>query len=285
MKHALRAALGLCLSLGAGTTFYGLHPDATTGSTTGTGGAGGAVNLGLLPTLDAAHLCSLVATCPTLGRSVVASTGLPLVDVEGGVETRNFSACVDWLTLPLAAPAASAATPARVGYDELRSMIVCMAASTSCTDATRCSLREIVDPGDPRCAPPTTGCDGQGNLLDCAAGVSQHCKTDLFAPDSTCTAGQGAVACAPGLCAAPEVACDNGYLFTCGAAMQPKASLSCTVFGLVCDASSADAALRGCYGATGKSTCTAQAASARARGRAPASCKPRSTVERSGRRA
>ncbi len=39
--------------------------------------------------------------------------------------------------------------------------------------------------------------------------------------------------------------------------MEPKASFDCTVFGLVCDATSADATLRGCFGATGKSTCSA----------------------------
>lgn len=260
MKSAAwAAAFGLAWLYGASacTTFYGLKPDSSSSSSsTGSGGSGGAPERGLLPKLDAAHLCALVATCPSLGASVVASAGLPLVEIDSGTENRNFNACVDWLTLPLAPLAGSASPTPRLGFDALRSMIVCMAASTSCDDAERCALAEVVAPGDPRCGGGGTSCDGQGNLVDCPNRQVLHCKTDLFAPDSTCTQAQGVTACASGLCAQPEVNCDSGYLFSCAAAMEPKTSLDCAVFGLVCDASAADSALRGCYGAMGKSSCS-----------------------------
>ncbi len=243
--------------VGSCTSFYGLHPDATSASTaTGSGGAP-PVDRGLLPKLDAAHLCALVSSCPDLGASIVASTGLPIVEIASGTITVNFSACVDWLTLPLA-PSDGSSPGARLGFDVVRGMIVCMAASSACDDAQRCAFEEALSPGDPRCSPPLASCDAKGDFVDCSNGRVDRCRSDLLAPDSTCTTAATVTACASGLCTEAEKKCDKGYLFECSA-NEPKRSLNCAAFGLACDDSAVVAAQRGCAGQSGVTTCALSA--------------------------
>jgi hypothetical protein len=247
------------------TTFYGVTPDATSSSGTGAGGSGGSApgRLGLLPLLDAAHLCSLVASCPSLGDSVIASTGLPLV-APAMSDTRKYSSCVDWLTLPLATVEGQA--PARAGFGELSSMIDCMAASSTCADAAKCAFIEALSPGDPVCSGSTgTKCDG-ADLLDCDARTRAHCGSKGFPPGSQCAPSSvdGSAACAVGGCGAAEVSCDPdvdpgpenaSYVFACGAS-DLREGVDCRAFGLVCDEMSPTLSLRGCVGVTGVATCS-----------------------------
>lgn len=255
--------MGICAALGAVTActaFYDLEPDPRG---TPTGGSGGGApeteDRALLPKLDAAHLCALVATCPTLGPSLVASSGLPVVelDASGAAVVLNYAACVDWLTFPLG-PAESGGPAARLGFDLLRDLVLCMAASASCEDATRCAFAEVLAPDDPRCEGGSdTSCEADGDTLWCDSGVRMHCDSALFAPDSSCVSpAVGRARCASGLCTGAEVDCSQGYLFACLAEGQPKVGVQCAAFGLTCDDASTKPAERGCFGAAGSASCT-----------------------------
>lgn len=258
------AVLAVALIAPACTTFYGLEPEPSTTSS-GAGGAGGSVVFRptqLLPIFDAAHLCGLVAECPTLGDSVLASTALPLA-IPPLSDARNFSSCVEWLTAPLAPD--MSATP-RAGFDALRAMIVCMAATTTCVDAARCAFVEVIDAADARCDAETGSRCEDGAAIDCDARRALRCKSKGFAPGSEClVGGDGVAACAVGTCSMAAVSCDPAsdpgptepsYLFACTPGGL-RLGVDCRSAGLVCDASAADLAQRGCVGATGKANCSA----------------------------
>lgn len=255
--------VAVALLASACTTFYGLEPEPGT-SSSGTGGAGGSVLFkptSLLPIFDAAHLCSLIATCPTLGDSVIASTALPVV-IPGASDARNFSSCVEWLTAPLA-PDMGAAP--RAGFTELRSMIVCMAATTTCADAGRCAFYEAIEAADPRCSMKTGSRCEMGAAIDCDALRVSHCKTKGYAPGSECLlGGDGAAACAVGTCQTTDVSCDHttepgasepSYVFFCGMSGLRK-GINCRAVGDTCNDGAAALDERGCFDSMGLSKCT-----------------------------
>lgn len=263
LRDAVIPVLGVALLVPACTTFYGVEPDPT-GASSGTGGSGGSVFFApssLLPIFDAAHVCGLVAACPTLGDSVVASAALP-VSIPLASDARNYSSCVEWLTAPLAPDTDGAP---RAGFTELRSMMACMAATTTCADAARCAFYEVIAPSDARCASQTgSRCDADA-AIDCDALRVSHCKSKGYAPGSQCLVGSdGVAACAVGTCSAPDVSCDPAtdpgptepsYVFACGPSGLRK-GIDCRAMGVVCDDSAADLADRGCVGSTGKASCT-----------------------------
>lgn len=245
------------------TTFYGLEPTASEEGAGGGGGQGGSADAparsqAFLPLLDAAYLCSRIFACPSLGPSIVRATGLPLVET-GAAGAKNYSACVDWLTLPLA-PARTRmrnGTPDTSGFDVPRSMLVCMTATSTCESALRCAFTEALAPGDPRCADRTgTYCDDQGDAIDCDRGLSQRCGSLLFPPGSACQSGPGGVRCAVGGCGAPEASCDLNlpYSFVCDAT-QLRSGLNCAALGLYCSDDAAAPEDRGCLGALGLPSC------------------------------
>lgn len=265
MRRTELLVVGAVLASSACTTFYGVEPEPHgASSSTGTGAGGSTLfePTSLLPIFDAAHLCGLVATCPTLGDSVLASTALPLV-IPDVSDARNFSLCVDWLTAPLAPDDGLAP---RAGFAELRAMIVCMAATSTCEDAGACAFVEVLDGADARCAAKTGSRCEDSAAIDCDADRVTHCGSKGFAPGSECLVGSdGLASCAVGTCAAPSVSCDPSsdpgptepsYVFGCNAAGLRR-GIDCRAMGLVCDDSAADLAQRGCVGATGKATCTA----------------------------
>ncbi len=245
------------------TTFYGLIPDASTtsSSSSSTSGTGGGTPLpGLLPELDAAHVCSLVAKCPGLGDSVVASSGLPLV-VPKASDTANFSSCVDWLTLPL--DTGTTPSPARVGLASLRGLVDCLAATNTCADAVACPAVEVLPAGSADCMGMTSRCDGP-DVVDCTTSVREHCANALFAPGSQCAVdAMGVPRCAVGACSTPEASCDQvssmpeneqSFVFAC--VNGERLGVDCADLGLACDALSSMPADSNCSAAGSPATCT-----------------------------
>lgn len=260
-----RPGAAIALLLSGCTTFYGLEPEPGTTSSSGTGGAGGSVLFkptSLLPIFDAAHLCSLVATCPTLGDSILASTALPVV-IPLASDARNFSSCVEWLTAPLAPDMGAAPRP---GFAELRSMIVCMAATTTCADAGRCAFYEAIEATDARCTGmPAPRCESN-TAIDCSALRVSHCKTKGYPPGSECMVGiDGSSACAVGSCTEADVSCDpssdpgpteSSYVFRCEAAAQLRKGTNCRAVGDTCNDSAPSLPDRGCFSSMGHAKCT-----------------------------
>ncbi len=240
------AALATAVAAFACTSFDGLEPGSG-GAPQGGGGAGGAeppAPTGFLPLLDAAELCSLVFRCPALGGSVLLSTGIPIVQVDaaGAPVISNFSACLDWLTAPI--------EPGRLGFDETRDVLICLAASSTCAAAAaNCLPFELAeDPAAACAAEPPTRCEGSTSVA-CPAGITAHCAHDSFGPGSQCLTGTlGATACAVGACSVPELTCDEPYAFACEATGL-RTGLSCAAYGLSC------APGGGCVASGGPSPC------------------------------
>lgn len=230
------------------TSFDGLEPSVG-GAPPGSGGAGGQPPEGpraLLPLLDAANLCSLVFRCPTLGGSILLSTGLPLVqtDAEARPIVWNYSACIDWLTAPLEA--------GRVGFDSLREIVLLVAPAATCEQAAALLPFDVAEDPVALCGASTEDlCDG-ADAVACPEGVTAHCEGQLFAPTSKCEDPMmGARGCSLGTCSAPEVRCDpdEPYVVECTASGL-NVVFSCDVYGLSCQAPA------GCVASSGPTTCT-----------------------------
>jgi hypothetical protein len=224
------------------TAFDGLEPDL--GGAAALGGGGGAAeggagaapsSLSLLPLLDAANVCSLVHRCPTLGGSLLLSTGLPLVQTDASAlpTVRTYSACIDWLRAPLAL--------GHPGFEELQRLLVGVAAIPVCEEAESflpVSLGAPCDTGS-SCA------DGETAVV-CPEGLTERCPRGLFAPGSTCL-DVGAVGCAVGECSEEGISCDAPFAFQCAAGL--RTGLDCSLFGLACESG------LGCVGAAGAGAC------------------------------
>jgi hypothetical protein len=229
--------------LAACTAFDGLEPDLGGASSVGggsaaAGGAGGddPASQSLLPLLDAANVCSLVQRCPTLGGSLLLSSGLPLVRVEptGLPAARNYSACIDWLRAPLA--------QGHPGFEELRRLLLGVAATSVCEEAE--SLLPVSVGAS--CPARDSSCVDAETSLACPDGVSERCTRGLFAPGSTCL-DVGAVGCAVGECSAEGLTCDAPFAFRCAAGL--RTGLDCSLLGLACEGGV------GCVGIAGPAEC------------------------------
>jgi hypothetical protein len=236
--------LGLSLLLGSGcTAFDGIEPSFGGASSTGgsssesSGGPGGAAPRGLLPLLDAANVCSLIQRCPTLGGSILLSTGLPLVqtDANANPTVRNFSSCIDWLNAPLEA--------GHPGFDGLRDLLVDVATATRCEDAD--ALLPRVKATAAVCSRGEV-CTDAATAVACPDAVLSNCGRGLFAPGSTCLA-QTHAACAVGECTGAEVLCDEPYAFRCVDGL--REGLDCSLYGLSCEPG------LGCIGSLGSAVC------------------------------
>ncbi len=243
------AAIPLLGGAIACTAFEDLEP-AAGGSPPvgGGGGSGGSEPEGprsLLPLLDAANLCSLVFRCPTLGGSILLSTGLPLVqtDADARPTVWNYSACIDWLTAPLEA--------GHAGFEDLREIVLRIAPTTTCADAASLLPFDVAeDPAAICMSQPPERCESVDNV-SCPAGITAHCEGLLFAPGSTCGAGlPGETGCVSGNCPMQGRSCDDGYAFDC-TAEGVQSGFLCGVFGLSC------AQGVGCVAAAGNATCAA----------------------------
>ncbi|NUO47336.1 MAG: hypothetical protein HOV80_00620 [Polyangiaceae bacterium] len=241
------AAIPLVFTAIACTAFEDLEPAAGGSPPVGGGGSGGAEPDGprsLLPLLDAANLCSLVFRCPTLGGSILLSTGLPLVQTDDNARPTvwNYSACIDWLTAPLEA--------GHSGFEDLREIVLRIAPTTTCADAASVLPFDVAEDPPALCtAQPPERCESADNV-SCPNGVTSHCEGLLFAPGSSCGASlPGETGCASASCTTPELKCNNGYAFNCSADGL-KSGYLCGVFGLSC----ADGV--GCVAAAGKPSCT-----------------------------
>lgn len=263
MGAEARAPLVSCLALWlAGcTTFVGekLVPEGEGGATTTTasattGGAGGegagsSRATSFLPLLDAAHVCSLIGECPALGASLVASMGLPVVAFAGGSTELRFSACVEWLSMPLA--------EGRIGFAQQQEILFCVAAS-QCASAAACLPVEVLGLLDPRCdaADPETRCEDDV-LLTCGdvGGSAVRCGPPLFGPGSGCVEPDGGAArCGIEATCDDPLACDGSFAVTCGDD-GVLAAVDCALFGLAC---STDApATAGCATEEGARACAA----------------------------
>lgn len=234
------AALGLLM----GCTVF----DDVTPPTLGGGGAGGEAAEGggggsglsctvdsprcLLPPLEAARLCSLVAGCDRLAASVMLSTGLPLstLDANGDVIAFNYSSCMDWLTRRL--------EPSHAGFETTRAVFNCLAATTTCTEAAACLTYESLGPADPRCeGARAKRCMGS-SLVDCEQRLVSHCDELGFSVTTECAEGAQGAVCRVESCAAPGIVCEENppgvfYAIACTEGGDEIAT-SCTAHGLSC---------------------------------------------------
>lgn len=237
----LRLAL-LALASSGCLVFDGLEPHPG-GSDPGGGGAGGGPAATcrsddpacLLDPLNAARTCATLAACPTLPAGVLATSGLPLgeLDASGALLTFSFSSCIDWLTAPLAGEAP--------GFEARLDLASCLAASASCAGAEACLGVAPLDAADPRCAAMSgAACDFDA-LVDCDASLVSHCDKPPFVAQTSCVdGGPGPAHCEGASCGADGASCDADRLTVCasGAAV----SLDCAALGLACDGT-------GCSGA------------------------------------
>jgi hypothetical protein len=234
-------------TLAACTAFDGLEPDlggaasVGGGGATSDGGGGGApASQSLLPLLDAANVCSLVHRCPTLGGSLLLSTGLPLVQTDATAlpSVRNYSACIDWLRAPLRA--------GHPGFEELQRLILGVAAIPVCEEAESFLPVSI----GALCVDAVASCvDGETTLV-CPDGLAERCTRGLFAPGSACL-DVGAVGCAVGECSEEGLTCDAPFAFRCAAGL--RTGLDCSLFGLACEGG------LGCVGDAGGADCAPDA--------------------------
>ena len=239
------------------TAFEGLEPGrGVTPPPTGGGGSGGEppeAPRSLLPLLDAANLCSLVFRCPTLGGSILLSTGLPLVATDAGARPTvwNYSACIDWLTAPL--------ENGRVGFDDLRDAIVRIAPATTCEDAASLLAFDVAEDASSLC--PASGGGGAGGndgtcgasgAVSCPSAITGHCDDDIFGVSSECkVSSRGDVRCALDAgCTTPGVTCDGAFVIDCSASGF-KTALSCERYGLSCQNGA------GCVTPSGPTVCSA----------------------------
>ncbi len=238
----IRLVLPLLLTSSC-TAFEGLEPSsggaASSGGSTSesSGGAGGAAPRSLLPLLDAVNVCSLISRCPTLGGSILLSTGLPLTQTDANAlpTVRNFSSCIDWLSAPLEV--------GHPGFGGLRDLLVDVATATRCEDAD--ALLPRVKSTAAACSRGTE-CSDAATAIECPEAVLSHCGRGLFAPGSTCLLKSQA-ACAVGECAGAPVLCDEPYVFRCVDGL--REGLDCSLYGLSCEPG------LGCIGTVGTATC------------------------------
>ncbi|MFO0550081.1 MAG: hypothetical protein U0271_16920 [Polyangiaceae bacterium] len=212
----------------------------------GAGGSGGAGDGGastcleespacLLPELEAARLCAFIATCPTAPASIAMSTGIPIgqVNPDGTLLDLNFSACVNWLTLPLQGASA--------GYLSATDTLNCFAGSMDCEGARFCGPYRQIAADDPRCNTPTdVRCDDEV-LVDCPSSRVTNCKGLSFAVTTGCEVGKSGVPmCRLGDCSGPgQIDCEENppgseYSIACDA-NGDELGLSCTGYGLSCE--------------------------------------------------
>lgn len=224
---------------------------ASVGSTSdGAGGDGGGEPKNdpdaFLPMLDAAELCALAADCPLLAASIVASLGLPVVAVDAGPPARlsfSYAQCLDWLAAPIA--------PGRVGFDAQRELLIDVVASGCERGVALLPVEAIATALDPRCAgAPEPHCDedDEGALVDCADGLVFHCDAAVFAPSSSCVAGDdGAPRCgiAAKTCGDAD-ACDVDYAVACEDGVLQQ--YDCSSLGLGCGGGT-------CRGEDGDASC------------------------------
>lgn len=186
----------------------------------------------LLPLIEAARLCALVAECDQLSASVALSTGLPLatLDAEGVTIAFNFSTCVDWLTRRL--------EDSHAGFETTRAVFNCLAATTTCTEAGACLTYETLGADDPRCdGAPSQSCAGEA-LVDCSAGRISHCDELGFSVTTECAEGEDGAVCRVETCTAPGIRCEENppgvhYAIACTEGGDEIAT-SCTAHGLSC---------------------------------------------------
>jgi len=212
----------------------------------------------LLPVYDAANLCSLVFRCPTLGGSILLSTGLPLVatDADARPAVWNYSACIDWLTAPLES--------GRAGFEELRDAILRIAPATTCDDAGSLLAFDVAEDAAAVCdgsggggsgggsgGGPEGACTGPG-AVSCPIGITSQCDDDVFGVSSECkVSAEGAVRCAlDAACTTPGVTCDGAFVVDCSASGL-KTALSCERYGLSCQSGA------GCVTPSGPVACDA----------------------------
>ncbi|MEZ4310630.1 MAG: hypothetical protein R3F14_21515 [Polyangiaceae bacterium] len=165
---AARLALILALATPACTVFDGVVPPGGAGGAGGDGG-GGSGGESYVGEAQAVAICSKARTCDGLSDAIRLSTGVPVSRV-------SFSACLTWLTGPVAATE-------RVGFAAQRLVLESIAAAEGC--------EQMLDeaPIRPAPAPCVTGCSADGRTLDdCARGARLDCKSALF-DDGTGTAG------------------------------------------------------------------------------------------------
>jgi hypothetical protein len=253
-------ALALALALAACTTFSGLKLEEGTGggdaegtssssASTGAGGAGGALGPpsgAFLPLLEAAHVCALVAECPSLGPSLFASLGLPLVafDAAAGAGELRFADCLDWLAAPLA--------EGRIGFAVQAEVLYCVAAS-SCDGVAVCLPVELLAEGDDRCeegAPPRRCEDDL--LIDCQTRAVVRCEPPLFSPGTGCVtlSDEDATCGIPSSCDQP-LDCSDTFAVICDGEVQT--TRDCALHGLSCNTSASETA--GCVAEDGAQAC------------------------------
>lgn len=239
-----RTSAVLCLLAGC-TVFDDVTPPQVDGAggggaDTSAGGAGGATEQSctvqsprcLLPLIEAARLCALVAQCDPLSGSIALSTGLPLatLDADGQSIAFNFSTCVDWLTRRL--------EDSHAGFESARAVFNCLAATSTCTEAAACLTYEALALDDPRCdGERGRRCEGQ-SVIDCDERRISHCDELGFAVSTECVEGADGAVCRLESCTEPGVHCQENppgvhYAIACTAGGDEIAT-NCTAHGLSC---------------------------------------------------
>jgi hypothetical protein len=137
-----------------------------------------------LSLLDGARVCSMLARCPALPFSLVASHAVP----PGRSDV--FSACMHWVSGPL--------PPTHVGINSQRTVLQCIAKANACQDALNCVALVSVAQNDPRCnadgGPPPQLCLDPNTVLRCDYPVIFNCPNEYFGAGAYCgpTADGGA---------------------------------------------------------------------------------------------
>jgi hypothetical protein len=186
----------------------------------------------LLPELEAHKLCALIGDCPELSAAIVLSTGVSVGQVapDGSRLSFNYSGCVDWLASPLEL--------AHRGFDSARSTFNCLAAISTCQQASACVAYELLLDDDARCAGESgRRCEADA-LIDCDAREVTHCDAVSFPVTTSCEEGEDGVAtCRLGACDEPGLpACEENlaeYAIACTAELN-EVGVSCTAAGLSC---------------------------------------------------
>lgn len=261
-RAAIHGIFAAAWMAGAGCmTFAGeeLQPaaeDASATSVTSSGGGGGGDGgaaptndpEAYLPVLDAAELCAVAAECPLLGPSIVAAIGVPIVGIDalGPRIDLSYSACLDWLSSPLAR--------GRIGFEAQRELLYGVVAA-GCAGGLAFLPIEGFGAEDDRCdGQPAQRCEGDV-LLDCVAGLSRDCTSPPYSAATTCieTGDESATCGIAHPCGDAEPSCDGS--FAVGCAEDVLTAFDCATVGLGCSASTPGA----CGGQSGAASCAGDA--------------------------
>lgn len=218
--------IAVAVTLPACFAFDNLPPPLDLGASLDSGTPDAPGSDAILALRDAAYVCSLVARCDGLAENVWRATGVPVAALQPA-PTFNFAACVDVLTHP--------SRGSRAGLDEVRTMLSCVAATSTCGLAATCTGFEATALDAPIC----NGKSGQfcsgTDVVDCTAHRLVHCGSSTFAAASHCVAIAGDPAqavCATGVCTGDSVQCTGSYAGRCGNGL--STSRSCSLLGASC---------------------------------------------------